>query len=289
MLCAAAQAATNEGGRLAALRTIFPAMQVSIDRTEKINDSRPERPHADPRAYPDALAGEEVYRVIGRATNEAEKLASEDMNSPSLSNSRRVRFKLFRWPREGDAGLLAVLQYDFVGARPAISCPSIGLLVHLVKNAAKWQVRDRFLLETSRHFSLQKIQLLDLTGDGVDALVIESDFGGAGSAGSSLQVFDLSGGSFHELFNGIARLECMDQEGYTQVLDTKPTLQSQGRQFCVMKTTIFEKGQWFPAPHVTHPCYQRGHGVDRGADRQRNKLLRPLVLHVQGEKSKIRK
>jgi hypothetical protein len=80
--------------------------------------------------------------------------------------------------------------------------------------AAGWEVRGEYLLVTSHRTSLQRADLMDLAGDGVDKLVVESDFGGVGTAGSSLQVFDLSRGTFVELLNTYSRLESEDQEGY---------------------------------------------------------------------------
>jgi hypothetical protein len=140
-----------------------------------------------------------------------------------------VRFRLFRWPGEHGAGLVGVFQYDFSGANPALSCPSIGLLVHLVKREGNWEVHGRYLLETIHHRSLQRVEPIELTSDGVPELVIESDFGGAGTAGSSLQVFDLRRGAFQELLNTNSRLEYMDQDSYTQVLDVGQTMQTHGQ------------------------------------------------------------
>ena len=129
------------------------------------------------------------------------------------------------------------------------------------------------MLETAHHSSLQRSELLDLTGDGVDELVVESDWGGAGTAGSSLQVFDLSHGSFEEVLNTQSRLEYMDQDVFTQVLDIRGTVRTRGQKFCVSKTTLFEDGKWFKPPRLTYPCYSRGDGIDAKADKARNELL----------------
>jgi hypothetical protein len=172
--------------------------------------------------------------------------ASEDLAHDSEhSNRREVRFALFPWPSENASGLLAVLQYNFLGANPPMCCLSIGLLVHLSRTAANCQVRDEFLLQTSHHGSIQRASLIDLTGNGTPELVIESDVGGMGSAASTLQIFDLSGPSFHELLNVYSRLEYMDEEGYSQIPDIERTRQARGGRFCTTKTLIFEKGTWF--------------------------------------------
>jgi hypothetical protein len=271
-----AQAVNDEGLRLAVLHAVFPGKEISIDQGQKIVNVWPSASKPGEVSFPDALAGEGVYRVVGEASNAAERDASVDIITGKFSASRRVRFKLFRWPNEGDVGLLGVFQYDFLGANPALSCPSVGLLVHLHGNAGKWEVHDAYLLQTSHHFSVQRIELLDLTGDGVHELVIESDFGGAGGGGSTLQVFGLTRGNLEELLNTNSRLEYMDEEGYSQVLDIDRTLKAHGQQFCVLKETIFEKGKWFKKPIVTRPCYRRGEGVDPKDVKMRNRMLDPL-------------
>ena len=270
------QRITDESLCVLALRAIFTGMEVSIDQGRRIVESSPQKPAPGDLSSRDALAHESVYRVVGKPMNKAEACASDDFINPGrLSNTRRVRFRLFHWPKENADGLLAVLQYDFAGANPAMSCPSIGLLVHLVSNAGGWEPRDKHLLETVHHHSIQGIEMLDLTGNGADELVIESDFGGAGVGGSSFQVFDLSHGHFQELLNTTSELEDSDQEGSTQKLDLGQTLQSHGQRFCFTKTTLFEKGKWFKTPRVSHPCYKRGYLTDGGASERNADMLAP--------------
>lgn len=189
---------------------------------------------------------------------------------------RQVQLKLFQWPTETSNGFLAVLQYDFSGVNPSPCCWSIGRLAHLVRSGAKLELRDEYLLQASHHLEMQRAELLNLTGNGVDALLIESDFGGAGTAGSSLQVFDLSHGRFEEVLNANSRLERMTEEGYTQVLDVSRTRKAHGQQFCVVKTTLFENDHWFRRPHVTRKCYQRGDGLDAEDAKFRLEMLAPL-------------
>jgi hypothetical protein len=280
LLCAAAMgddtspSISDETLRLAALRAIFPGMQVSIDPGKRINDTWPENLKDGQLRFPDALADESVYKVVGRAMNRAESWASSDVTMPNgrLSTVRQVRFRLFRWPNEGDAGLLAVLQYDFPKARPPMSCASIGLLVHLVKDAANWSVKGQYLLETTHHHSLQGIRLLDLTGRGANELVVESNNGGAGVGESSLQVFDLSRGSFHEVLGSHSLMQDSAGNLYSQVLDIGRTRESGGQRLCFSKTTYLENGKAFRPPRVTRPCYRRGEGVQPND----NELLAPV-------------
>lgn len=269
------QPVSDEALRLAALRSIFPGMLVSPDRSKRIDDSWPEEPNAGGLYFPDALAGESVYAVTGSAINEAESEASKNIITGKFSNTRQLRFKLFRWPKENDAGLLAVLQYDFPDASPAMSCPSIGLLVHLIRNAEDWVVKEQYLLETVHHHSLQGIRLLDLTGERADDLIIESNAGGAGTVVSDLLIFDLSKGRLDEVLNTESRMQHMTDDWYTQTLDLSRTRESHGQRFCFSETTLFEAGKAFRPPRVTRPCYKRGDGVDSAEVRDRNKMLTP--------------
>jgi len=64
----------------------------------------------------------------------------------------------------------------------------------LKRTGEHWAVCDQYLLETAHHESLQRAELLDVVGDGVADLVVESSYGSAGMVGSILQVFDLRRG-----------------------------------------------------------------------------------------------
>src|SRR5215831_19985913 len=114
-----------------------------------------------------------ICRRIGiscnrESSNEAERAASEDLQTQKFSDTQRVRLKLFPLPAASLPSLLAIVQYNFAGANPAMSCLSIGLMVQLVRNAGNWEVRSRYLLETMHHSSIQKLDLVELTRDGAD-------------------------------------------------------------------------------------------------------------------------
>lgn len=277
---AISQPVADETLRLLALQTIFPETQIVTEQGMRINLTWPEKPKPDELFFPDIFADKTVYSVVGRPANEAEKEAAEDVANGRMSRTRAVRLRLFRWPHEDGSGMLAVVQYNFLGVSPAMSSLSVGRLVHLRRNAGKWDVGDQYLLETQHHHSLQRCELLDLTGHGADDLVIESDSGGAGEYDSSLQIFDLSHGGFEELVDTASRLdyrvEVDGQDKYTQVLDIGRSRQTQGQQFCVTKTTMFENGKPFDPPRVTHPCYKRGDGIDAKDASFRKNMLAPL-------------
>ncbi len=267
----------DEPLRVAALRAIFSGMQVSVVPSKKIDDSWPKKPRPGELYFPDALAGETVYRVVGRAMNQMEDCASSNVAEPEKSSStRQVRFRLFWWPKENGAGLLAALQYKFPAANPAMACPSMAILVHLVKKDAGWHQRNGYLFETTHHDAVQRIELVDLAGGGTaDHLVIESDFGGGGGRASSLQVFELRQGRFDEALSKESRMEFGDHV-YTDTLDIARTRQTHSQQFCTSKTTMLERGERIDPPRTTKPCYRSGDGVNRAVVTERNKGLAPM-------------
>jgi hypothetical protein len=262
----------DEALRLAALRTIFPGMQISLEAGKRADDSWPEEPRPGQLNSPDALAGENVYRVLGNATNEAEKQASDQLITGRPSNTRLVRLQIFHWPNS--TGLLAVLQYKFEDAVPSMACPSLGLLVQLANVGGSWQVRDRFLLETMHHFTVQTIRMLDLNGDGADELVIESDFGGAETWGTNLMIFNL-GAKIEQIFETTSQISDMTGDMFTQVLDIPKTKERRGEQVCFTKTTMFEDGKPFQPVRVTTPCYLPDADINRMESEERSRLLKP--------------
>ncbi|HEV1285147.1 MAG TPA: hypothetical protein VNU44_07550 [Bryobacteraceae bacterium] len=261
----------DENLRLGALQAIFPAMRISLNSGKRIDDSWPEV--AQPRALnaPDALAGENVYRVTGNPTNEAEKQASSQLVTGKASGTRLVRFRLFPWT--GRTTFMAVLQYNFEDAIPPMACPSIGLLVQLTNASGNWEVRDRYLLETTHHFSLQTVRLTSLGADG-DELVIESDFGGADTWGTNLMIFH-PGPKIEQVFETTSQIVYKTDEMFTQTLDLPRTIDLDGKQVCFTKTAMFENGQPLKPVVVSHVCYKLDAEVDRQASEERNKLLAP--------------
>ena len=254
---------TDEALRAAALAAAFPGTQIS-PVAGKIIDStwRPQNLKKNALTYPDALAREKVYRVVGKPMNETEQCAAG-----RSSRNREVRFRLYMWPGAAvpDVEWLAVMQYRFPEAPADSLCTSIPLLLHLTRAGSNWTVDKRLPLETHSHIALEGIQLLDLTGDGREELVVESDSGEVDAAASDLHVFDLSHSRFDELLNMASRMSAsvMDEEQYMQTLDVSRTLKSRGKQFCFVKTTYAEEGKWFPTPRVSKVCYERGRGVER--------------------------
>jgi hypothetical protein len=159
---------------------------------------------------------------------------------------------------------------------PANSCPSIGLLVQLKRTGENWAVRDQYLIEMAHHESLQRAELVDVAGDGVADLVVESSYGSAGMVGSGLQVFDLRRGRFEEMLDVDSRSQFFGQSSYTQVLDLERTRRSRAQQFCFTKSDLLLAGKPRETPRVTTPCYDVGEGVDLKLAGERNKMLGPV-------------
>jgi hypothetical protein len=276
LLCAAAAMAettpiADESLRLTALRAIFPGMQISLIDGKRIDDSWPEQPKPAELDSPDALAKENVYRVIGKATNEAEMQASAQLITGKASTTRLIRFQIFPGPNSNY--LLAVLQYKFEDAVPAMACPSLGLVVQLSKVDGKWEVQDRYLLETMHHFSLKTVRMLNLTGKG-DELAIESDFGGAETWGVNFLVFD-PGAKLERVFETTSQISYMTSDRFTQELDLPETIKRGGQEFCFTKTTMFEDGILFSPARVSKVCYKPAENQDNKDSDERNKMLAP--------------
>jgi hypothetical protein len=148
--------------------------------------------------------------------------------------------------------------------------------VQLANVNGTWKVAEQYLLETEHHFSLQAIRLLDLTGDGVDELVVESDFGGAETWGTNLIVFGLNEAKFDEVFSTTSRITFSTDDMYKQVLDVPRTLQQRGDRYCFTKTTMVEATETFRPPRITKPCYRSDEGQVHEGVEERNKMLAPL-------------
>lgn len=262
----------DESLRIAALRAIFPGMRIELMQGKRINDSWQENARPSELRAPDAFSQETVYRVMGDAMNQAEKTASTQLATGKISNTRLVRFQVFRWPESTE--LVAVLQYNFEDATPEWSCPTIGLLVHLANQGGQMEIRDRYLVEPASHYSLKTVRMLNLLGGDVDDLVIESDFGGVDVWGTNFLVFH-SGGKLRPIFETTSQVSYKTDDLFTQELDLPATVDRDDGEVCFTKTTTIENGVFFKPARVTRPCYKR---VDDPANESANreKMLAPL-------------
>lgn len=265
--------------RLVALQAVFPGMEITADSKPSPRMAAHRRTKGDPLDFPDMFAKDAAYRVIGQPRNMIEGCASVDILTMKVADTRRVHLKLLPWPKEGDSGLLAVLQYDFAGANPAMSCPTIGLLAHLVRQEGQWMARDQFAVDTTHHWTLAGAHVLGLTGDGAVNLVLESNAGGAGVVVTELYVFDLSHGRFDVLFVKNSRENSRgneDQLVYRFDLDIPRTVATHGRQFCFNKTEFFAAGEWSKPPRATHPCLSQDKSMSAAYEALGQEGLTPL-------------
>jgi hypothetical protein len=237
------------------LAAVFPSMQVSTVAGKRHPGNKP-RP-GELIFFPDALAGEQVYRVIGPPSGDAESCASEDVASQRKSETRELSFMTYRWPQRSD--YLVVLQYEFTGVGPAGACWSIGRLVHLVGNDAGWRIVEGIEFDTQRHGGFERIEMTSLSGHGIDELLVESNWDGAGTVGSSLFVYSLENGRFEQWLKTTARVESIDGS-FTQGLDVSKTRATYAMSFCFVKTDLTSPdGEPYRSPRVSRPCYPRGH------------------------------
>lgn len=252
----AAQPIRDESVRRQVLTAVFPSMQISTVSGRL-------RPSNKPKPgvlifFPDALGGEHVYRITGPPSGETERCAAEDMASSAFkqSNIRELSFVLHRWPRRPD--LLAIVQYRFVGANPGGSCWSIGRLLHLTTSGdSGWRVVEELEFDTQHHSGFERIELADLDGNGVDELLLESDWGGAAIVGSNLHIFSLQDGRFERWLHTTARVQGIE-ESSIQMLDIPQTKATNGKLFCFSKTDFAgPELQVYRTPRVSRPCYPR--------------------------------
>src|SRR3974377_935917 len=85
------QPITDERLRVDALRAIFPKMGAPVRTPKQIDDSWPKQGEPRRIEFPDALAGEPLYRITGAASNEAERCTSENIGTEQFSTIREVR------------------------------------------------------------------------------------------------------------------------------------------------------------------------------------------------------
>jgi hypothetical protein len=251
-LLRAAQPVVDETERLKIFSAIFPGARVVARPPYPSVKSEP----GELIIFPDALQGQKVYRVEG-ATSKEEACAAENVGTLEHSRLRELRFVVYRWPKSAD--WIAVLQYHFVFADsggPAGSCRSLGRIVHVATGSEGLRVTESRVLESTHHGELERIELSDISGDGVDELLVESDWGGPGGIGSSLLVFSLQTDHLEQVIEVATRLEYFDKT-FTQVFDIAKTRMAKGK-YCFVRTDLGADGQLYRTRRVSTPCYPPG-------------------------------
>ncbi len=275
--CFAADAITDESLRSEALRAVFPGMRVDATRKRVEQFTLPSK---RPLSYRDAQIGETIYRVVGKRTNYVEDCASDDLGSGRFSGAREVAFRLYPWPGSHD-DYVAVLQYGFSGARPAMTCSTIGLVAHLQRRGTRLFTTERALLESQHHWSVVEMSLTDITGDDIEELVVESDFGGPAARFTRIHIFDLSQRKLRPPFEILGRCEFdlgpQDQRVSLTVLDSTRSQASAGTQYCFTTTVFMEKTLTLKPPRVEQRCFPVGLDAEQQSEYlRRQEKLRPL-------------
>lgn len=247
----AGQRIDEDSARLEILQTVFPGMQIVAENRAPV----PKQRRQDLLDFPDAMAGQIVYRVTGAASGSAENCASEDAATLRHSQVRKVQIVAYRWPKQ--PGVLAVLQYQFPDISPAGACWSVARMVRISEEVPR-RVLETREIAVQHHSDFSRIELKDLNGDGVDELLVEFDWGGAGTTGSSLQILDLEQGHFEPWIEIPTRQAGGIGEIFTQVLDLRRTRASRASQLCFTRTGLGADGELYRVPRISKPCYSRG-------------------------------
>jgi hypothetical protein len=238
-----------------ALAAIFPHAAISetgrlIENSSSSNDRIP---------YPDALKAETVYRVVAPPRTKAEQCAAQSVITMKYSRVRELRMRAYDWPGDPEA-VLVVLQYRFLHASSAMSCLSIARLVRLALRDGRLRVEEDLVLDTTHHSGVERVELTDLDGDAVPALVIESDAGGGGIRLSNIHAFSLAEGRFRKWVETVSRLRDWSKDNeqqFQQVLDVERTTSYRAAKFCFTKSEFVVDGVELRKPRVTKPCYAR--------------------------------
>ncbi|HVB54901.1 MAG TPA: hypothetical protein VNE63_00515 [Candidatus Acidoferrales bacterium] len=256
----ATEATVDESLRLDVLQAAFPKTTISLAVGRSIDDSWNPKSDSKEFLFPDALATEKVYRVVGPVSGPTEQCAASDVTSDNSSSKiREVRFQVFPWPGAADrSALLAVFQYEFRGANPPLSCPSIARISRVTRTDGKWREAASVTLGTTHHTAIQRVELTDLAGDHAQELLIESDWGGAGVSGTNLIIFSLTHARFDQWLNVPSRVyHSAGGDSFVQMLELPRTRQEHAKRFCFQKITFAKEGLWLSQPLKTQSCYPR--------------------------------
>jgi hypothetical protein len=257
-----AELVTDEATRLKVLAAVFPGMSITATPGKRIDDSRRWPAGRVELDFPDALKREVVYRITGAPTTENETCAADDIIKQNQSAVREVRAKIYDL---SPSRFVAVAQYKFVDANPAMACPSIARITLVEDKAGVFTASSKFEPDTLHHWGLQRIQMASFTGDTAEQLFVESDFGGAGVLGSELLIFDVSAAGLGPIVEtDVSVYDGLEKENlFVKSLDIARTRAIKGTRFCFTMTTYIEDDKKFNPPKITHPCYKRGEGVEK--------------------------
>src|SRR6185436_7768326 len=90
LMFAATDPITDEALRLEALRAVFPGMPVVAVAGKRIKV-----PKVNRETDPDALAGEQIYRVTGQPQDKTEQCAAESVIDLRLASTHEVAIRVY--------------------------------------------------------------------------------------------------------------------------------------------------------------------------------------------------
>jgi len=261
-----AELVTDHDTRLRVLSLVFPNARISD--AAKPKDDQPFSV-TDPLEHLviSLKSGfEHYYEVVGPVAKEEEEPASDitDLNK-GFSDKRQVRMEVYRWkaPKGGEAVLVAVLDYLFMGANPARCCRAIGK-VFLLSSAAD-RLLDSFDKMPYAFTTFTSVQFIDLDGSGAEKLLISADTSGAAYLGVKSALFDLAKRrltllvSLDTLVFYEAELEKVAI--HTLTLDERQTIRSKGKRIFFVKETFAAKGKLFSKPLKSRVSFPIGYGL----------------------------
>lgn len=248
---------TDESVRLRVLEAIFPKMHVTATPTRSIDRPLP-KVADDPFYFDDALRGEMVYRVTGFAKSwEDQCNASDVLLLPGQERPSMVRELRMRAFAYAPTRAVADVHLKYVGANPPMSCPAITRAHSLESSGGQWRLTGSVTFDTVHHWGVESIRFLDLTGDGIDEFVVESDGGGAQTFLSAYHVFDLKESKLKLRSTALAIVvSTLDGDQFVQHFDVPRSRESGGKRICFTKTTYMVEGKKLSKPRITYPCYK---------------------------------
>jgi len=251
----------DEAIRLQALRAIFPKMSISRMSGKRFDGSWKLTVKGVVLDFPDALKNENTYHVVGEAITDTEHCASEDISAGTFSKTREVRFQLFRLSQ---SEYVAVTQYGFSKASPAMSCLSIGAVSLLRSKGTSWHEHGYFEFDTTHHNRIERIHFVASQTSEAEQLLVETNSGGGGTVDSMLFIFEPSRGNLRPVVRIPVRLysNLEEEEMFVQVFEVPQSVREDTEHFCFTRTEYAEHDEWFKPPHVTEACFGRGTGVE---------------------------
>jgi hypothetical protein len=251
---------TDEATRLKVLAAVFPGAFITATPAHIDNSGHSTFGPAEFDVI-DPLGKELVYRITGAPRTENERCASEDVVSGTRSNVREARSRVYRI---ADSQFIAVSQYNFPSVGPAGACWSIARISLVEVRNQTLGESDSFEPNTTHHGGLHRLEFVSLSPGTPERLLIESDIGGGGGFEVSFLILAFDKGKLAPVLDTPSVFSHWGEKVnvYVQMFDVARTRAASGLRFCFTKTTYIEDDKHFTPPHITHPCYEPGEGVD---------------------------